>query len=484
MNSVNQVFNNVLPDILPSKKELEKTMNIVKKIKDLLSSKAKELNIEYTKIEAQGSTGIKNTQLKGDFDIDLFIGLDYEKISHNFKGLSKNKLKKELKSLFLKYCNTWLIKSLPKEYFSEPRLLYAEHPYVTVYYLAKNEEIKVDIVLYFDLPLDYIGKYGPITAVDRSPLHGRFIRDNLSSEQKNDVRLLKQFFKAAHCYGDKSAVGKVGFIGYSAELLIYYFGDLPTLFNRFHELESKSLDYYNRSEKELSDIIHFQNDYLIIIDPIDKNRNVASAISKRAYKYCKHLISMFLEKPSESYFEQREIEEANLTKFDEGKIKHFFTAELFNQNEEIHYTVNRDKLYSLADSIKATGEREYSHDKRFGSIEFELYFDDNLNEYDLAFYVQHPKISETYLRQGPPLKEKYHVTKFKEKNPNFIVKNDYLWVETKRDYNDFLSYLRTYMNENIPENFKIKNISNIVEIQTSLAKKALYILDNMVLPFI
>ncbi len=483
MDSVNQVFNKVLLDILPSKKELMKTENIIKKIKDLLSSKAKELNIEYTKIEAQGSTGIKNTQLKGDFDIDLFIGLDYEKIKHKFKGLSKNKLKKGLKSLFLNYCNSWLIKSLPKEYFSEPRLLYAEHPYVTVYYLGEDNEIKVDIVLYFDLPLDYIEKYGPITAVDRSPWHGRFIRNNLSSKQKNDVRLLKQFFKAAHCYGDKSAVGKVGFIGYSAELLIYYFDNLHALFNRFHELESKPLDYYNRSEKELSKITHFQNDYLIITDPIDKNRNVASAISERAYKYCKSLIKEFIGMPKESYFQLKDIPEADIAKFEEEKIKHLFVAELINQNEEIHYTVNRDKLYSLAESIKAIGEKEYTHNERFGSITFELYFDDVLNEYDLVFYVEFPKISNSYLRQGPPLKETYHAKKFKEKNPTFITEDDYLWVETERDYSDFLNYLRTYINNNIPENFQIKNISNAVEIQTSLAKKALYILVNMVLPF-
>ena len=484
MTSIEKIFSNVLVDIVPTKKEIEKTERIISKIKNLLASKATELNIEYTKIEAQGSTGIKNTQLKGDFDIDLFIGLDYEKYNQNYKGLSKNKLKKELKKLFLKYCNTWIIKSLQKESFSEPKLLYAEHPYVTVYYLMDHNKIKVDIVLYFDLTLEYIDRHGPITAVDRSPWHGRFIRDNLSNLQKNDVRLLKQFFKAAHCYGDKSAVGKVGFIGYSAELLIYYFGDLLTLFKGFHELETTPLDYHNRSEKELNEITHFQNDYLIITDPIDNNRNVASAISERAYKYCNYLICKFLEKASESYFEISAIQKADLTKFDEEKISHYFVVELFNEDNDVHYTVNRDKLYSLADSIKATGEREYSHDKRFGSIEFELYFDDSLNEYDIVFYVEQPKISDTYLRQGPPLSEKFHIKKFKVKNPNFIIKDGHLWTEAKRDYSNFNSFLSSYVHENMPENFKITNISNASLLKTSLAKKALYILDNMVLPFI
>ena len=132
-------------------------------------------------------------------------------------------------------CNNWIIKSLSLEEFHNPRLLYAEHPYVTVDYITVNVKLKIDIVLYFDLNSEYIKKNGPITAVDRSPWHGRFIREQLSLEQKNDIRLLKQFFKACYSYGDKSAVGKVGFIGYSAELLIYFFGTLQNLFKNFKE---------------------------------------------------------------------------------------------------------------------------------------------------------------------------------------------------------------------------------------------------------
>ncbi len=484
MNSVQEIFENVLTKILPKKQELSKIENIVSELKSLLDFRAKLLHIEYTKIEAQGSTGIKNTQLRGDYDIDLFIGLDYDKYKYDYEGYSKNKLKKELKKLFLKLCNNWIIKALGKEYFSEPRLLYAEHPYVTVYYILDKEQIKIDIVLYFDLTLKYIDAHGPITAVDRSPWHGRFIRDNLSLVQKNDVRLLKQFFKASHCYGDKSAVGKVGFIGYSAELLIFYYGDIFALFNEFNQLEKTPLDYFNRSKKELNDVIHFQNDYLIIIDPIDKNRNVASAISERAYKYCKNRIIKFLKEPKDDFFELRAIPEFDLTTLDENTFNNYYIVELSNISDEIHYTINRDKLYSLAESIKATGEKEYTHFERFGVIEFEVYFDDTINEYNIVFYVEFPEISKSYLRKGPLIHQEFHVNKFKKKNPNFIIKGDHLWVETKRDYTDFLSYLSEYVNENIPENFQINNISNAAAIQTSSAKKTLFILISMVLPFI
>jgi tRNA nucleotidyltransferase (CCA-adding enzyme) len=227
---IKSIFNEILKEIIPTKKELSIIDNITEKLRKLLDEKAQQLNISYTKIEPQGSTGIKQTQLKNDFDIDLFVGLNYELYKPKYEGLSKNKLKKESKKDFLNLCNNWIIKSLTPKEFHNPRLLYAEHPYVTIDYIVKNYTIKIDIVLFFDLGLDYIKNYGPITAVDRSPWHGRFVKDNLSQDQKNDVRVLKQFFKANHSYGDKSAVGKIGFIGYSAELLISHYGNLQNLF--------------------------------------------------------------------------------------------------------------------------------------------------------------------------------------------------------------------------------------------------------------
>ena len=122
-----------------------------------------------------------------------------------------------------------------------------KHPYVKVDYIIEDIKVKIDIVLYFDLELEFIKKNGPITAVDRSPWHGYFIRNNLDFNQRNDVRLLKQFFKSCYSYGDKSAVGKGGFIGYSSELLIYYYGNLLNLFENFNNLPKTPLDYYNRN---------------------------------------------------------------------------------------------------------------------------------------------------------------------------------------------------------------------------------------------
>ena len=483
MALIKSIFNEILKEIIPTKKELSIINNITEKLRNLLDEKAQQLNISYTKIEPQGSTGIKQTQLKNDFDIDLFIGLNYELYKPKYEGLSKNKLKKESKKDFLNLCNNWIKKSLTLKEFRNPRLLYAEHPYVTVDYVAENYKVKIDIVLFFDLGLDFINNYGPVTAVDRSPWHGRFIKDNLTEEQKNEVRLLKQFFKANYCYGDRSAVGKVGFIGYSAELLIFYYDTLRNLFSNFNLLKDNPIDFHNRSINDLRKIHHFQNDYLIISDPIDKNRNVASAISEKAYKYCNQRVKEFLDNPNKKFFVIEEIPEINISTMKRALVDNVFVVELKNENTEKHYTINRDKLYSIGDSVKSKGEKEFSHAERFGNIEFEVYFEAEHEDYNLAIYCEYPEIEKSYLRRGPPVKDKVHSDKFKQKNRGFFEKDGYLWVKTIRDYYLFIDFLKNFITNKIPDNLRIVNLSNSKETMTRPGKRSIYVLTNMVLPF-
>ena len=484
MSIVEQIYKNVLKDIVPTINEISTINHVVNKLKILLEKRAREKDIQYTTMEPQGSTGIKQTQLRNDFDIDFFIGLNFNEFSPKYEGMSKNKRKKESKKDFLFLCNEWIIKALNTAEFNNPNLLYAEHPYVKVDYVSEEIDLKIDIVLYFDLELDYIKENGPITSVDRSPWHGRFVRDNLTDTQKNDVRLLKQFFKACHSYGDKSAVGKAGFIGYSAELLIYHYENLQNLFNNFKNLIRNPLDYYNRPIKEIRKKPHMRDDALIIIDPIDQNRNVAAAISERSYRYCNHKIQEFLKNPKEDMFKIAKIPEYIEPKNEVTARNNFYIIELKNLNHEIHYTISRDKLYSLGDSIKSNGEIEPSHAKRFGKIEFEMYFEDEIDEYNLAIYCSNPIISKSYLRKGPLLKEKSHAGKFMMKNPNYIKKDGYLWIETMRKFTEFVDFLKNIAMLKLPDNFEVSNISKSVNVTTSSGRKANYVLRNMVLPFI
>ena len=52
------IFEEVLKKITPTQTEIDLIRKITDQLRDLLAAKAKELGIEYTKIEPQGSTGI------------------------------------------------------------------------------------------------------------------------------------------------------------------------------------------------------------------------------------------------------------------------------------------------------------------------------------------------------------------------------------------------------------------------------------------
>ncbi|MFX1390945.1 MAG: hypothetical protein ACFE9Z_12845, partial [Promethearchaeota archaeon] len=157
--------------------------------------------------------------------------------------------------------------------------------------------------------------------------------------------------------------------------------------------------------------------------------------------------------------------------------------ELLNTNKNIHYTINRDKLYSLGESIKANAEKEFSHVDRFGQIFFELYFEEEKEEYNLAIYCENLNISKSYNRQGPPIEEIKHAEKFKKKNPSFYEKNGYLWVETPREFSNFFEFLNNFIKIRIPENFSIINCSDSFQAKTSTGKKTIYILKSIILPF-
>lgn len=484
MNDINDIFLDIIKEIRPTNEELLLIDGIVVEIKKIFDKKAKELDINYLTIEPQGSTGIKQTQLRNDSDIDLFIGLDYNKFKNNYKGLSKNKKKQQIKKDLLWYCNNWIIKSLKnEENFKNFKLSYAEHPYVQVNYKKENIIIKLDLVLYFEIELEFIKKNGPITAVDRSPWHGRFIRDNLTIEQKDDVRLLKQFFKACYCYGDKSPVGRAGFIGYSSELLIYHFKSITEVFKNFNDLVNHPLDYYGRNKDELDKIPHFQNEPLKIIDPIDKNRNVASAISLEAYKYCNYQISQFLKKPDKNYFKISKIPEFDPNIFKNIK-PNLFIVEFKDKNRNTHYTELRDKLSSLADYIKTHAQKEYTHEPKFGKIITEIYFETKVDEYNIAIFCENHIISKTYKRRGPPLKDKIHILKFREKNQTSYEKDGFLWVDTERKHYRFIDFLEESINNKIPKNLEVINLSNSDEVKTISGKRTLYVLTTMVLPFV
>lgn len=167
---------------------------------------------------------------------------------------------------------------------------YAEHPYVH----GEVQGLGVDLVPCFKL--DDITEMR--SSVDRTPFHLEFVRKNLKPQQKDEVRILKQFMKGIGVYGAEAKVE--GFSGYLTELLIIKYGDFASLLTEAsHWTNGTTLWLEKRGRTK------FKN-HMVFYDPVDLNRNVASALSIDSYALFIHACKEYLEEKRIEFFFPRE----------------------------------------------------------------------------------------------------------------------------------------------------------------------------------
>lgn len=251
----------VLKRIIPSVRERINVEQVVKELLKKVSSAIENLKLEaYPMIV--GSVA-KDTWLKKP-DIDIFI------------LFPKAVERKELEEKGLK---------IGREVLPESELRYAEHPYTSGFY--KGYEI--DIV-----PCYKIEKSTErISAVDRSPLHTKYIVENLREEQKKEVRLLKQFLKGIGCYGAEAQVQ--GFSGYLSELLIIKY-------KNFRNLLEEAQEWRKGKRIEIVKSNALFDSPLVVIDPVDSKRNVASALSEQNFNVFSYACREYLKEPRLEFF--------------------------------------------------------------------------------------------------------------------------------------------------------------------------------------
>ncbi|WP_255496002.1 CCA tRNA nucleotidyltransferase [Candidatus Nitrosotalea sp. FS] len=140
---------------------------------------------------------------------------------------------------------------------------YSEHPYVE----ANAQGTRVNVVPCYDVE---IGQWK--SAADRSSFHTRFILENLDGIKKDEVRLLKKFLRGIGIYG--AEIATEGFGGYVSEVLIYHYGSFLKVLEAAANF-SQGQVIGNPTKK-------FETAF-VLIDPIDSNRNLGTAISAQNF---------------------------------------------------------------------------------------------------------------------------------------------------------------------------------------------------------
>jgi tRNA nucleotidyltransferase (CCA-adding enzyme) len=271
MKSLPELLEEVKVRVVPTEREKEKVLTKVEKVRLRLERAFSKLPYPV-EVLLQGSVA-KDTWLKGEMDVDIFV------------RFSPELDKEEIASMTL---------STVKKLFGERRCVerYAEHPFVTVRLLEMN----VDVV-----PCYRSEKGEWKSATDRTPYHTDFVLSKLSKEEKNEARLIKRFAKGIGVYGAEIKVG--GFSGLLCELMAHHFGSFLKMAEAMARLRLPLLidpmKYYEGREDEARDAF---GTGFIVVDPIDRKRNVAAAVTQTKLNEMVVASAAFLNGPSIRFF--------------------------------------------------------------------------------------------------------------------------------------------------------------------------------------
>ncbi|MCW3978283.1 MAG: CCA tRNA nucleotidyltransferase [Candidatus Bathyarchaeota archaeon] len=219
--------------------------------------------------EVHGSVA-RGTWLSGERDVDVFMVLD--------GGYDRGVLPEVLD----------VVKGYVGEGWVEA---YAEHPYI----VAEVDGFRADFVPCFRVD----PRQGLISSTDRTPLHTRYVAEQLSAEARDEVRLLKKFMKGVEVYGAEVRIG--GFSGYLCELLVIHLGTFGAVLERASSWKGgEVLDLMGDAD---ADTLRKRfREPLIVPDPVDPGRNVASAVSETSFWTFAAAARAFLEEPDERFF--------------------------------------------------------------------------------------------------------------------------------------------------------------------------------------
>ncbi|MDH7517701.1 MAG: CCA tRNA nucleotidyltransferase [Candidatus Thermoplasmatota archaeon] len=422
MINASAIEKKVLQKITPTNKDKKRIQKIIEELKKNVQKELTKKQLP-AKIELVGSTA-KDTYLRNNLDIDMFLLFP---TSYQKKEIGRHAI------------------NIGRKILKKTEECYAEHPYIRGYY--KN--IKTEIV-----PSYQIEKPSQkLSAVDRTPLHTKYVIKNLKQTQKREVRLLKQFMRGIGCYGAEAEIE--GFSGYLCEILIIRYGS-------FKELIKNAKNWETKHTITLTNQKHPDFDApLIFIDPVDNNRNVASAVSKEKYELFIEACREYDKKPRITFFFPKKTKPWSLKKIKEEikKQNHKYIGLKLDKPDIIPENLY-PQIRKAIRSIKESCERN------------------NFTIYKTSFCLENKKIliiletkkeslSPTMIHVGPPLELKQNAEDFIKKwvNNKRVVKKPYekngkLYVEIKREYTKLDEYLEN----------QVKNLSLGKQLEKSKQK--------------
>ena len=271
MQTTEQVLSEILEEITPKKDERTRIENLAKKLEQKVETASELLGVE-AKVRLEGSVA-KDTWLSEEPDIDIFM------------QVPPSIPRKSLGDICLKIAKKATEGSKQVERF-------ADHPYLEAYVKG----VRVNIV-----PCYKTAKGEWLSATDRTPFHTDYVKKHLTEQMRSEVRLLKRFMKSIGVYGAEIKIG--GFSGYLCELLILNYQSFLKTLKSFAKYKQRLIvDIENHYKERKGELPLLFREPLVIIDPVDKGRNVASAVQPQKLYNFVAASRAFLKNPHNSFF--------------------------------------------------------------------------------------------------------------------------------------------------------------------------------------
>ncbi|RLG09796.1 MAG: CCA tRNA nucleotidyltransferase [Thaumarchaeota archaeon] len=410
-----EVLAEALKIVKPTQADESLLKNVIGEMENILKDEISRID-GILGISLEGSAA-KNTWIRGREEADIFIHFD--------KNVPRDEMEKKVIEIGFRAI---------ERAGGKPRLMYADHPYVE----GVVNGVTIDIVACYDVePLKWL------SATDRTPYHTRYIIERLKPGQEDQVRLLKGFMIGCGVYGAEIKVK--GFSGYLTELLILNYGDFINVIKNAANWKPPvaiDLERYYRSTKEMLEI--FRNQPLIVIDPIDKSRNVASAVSLTKLSEFILASKLFISNPSLNFFkpqmEKPSVENLKRLSAERNLLHIFFKLEVERPPDVLWGELKKSEE-GIRRALERLGFKVY----RSGS------WTDETESCLLIFELDTLKLPNFAIHKGPPVYLKTaedFIEKWSGKAIGPWIQGDRLYVLRRRDEVDVVKLLKRELDSN------------------------------------
>ncbi len=424
-----EIVDRVLEKI--KKEDNETIISKVNSILEEINNKLKENNIKANCF--LGGSLAKGTYLPEDYDADVFVRFDYLTYKDKNDELS-DFLGQALKDF-------------------KPKRVHGSRDY----FQFKRKGIRFEVVPV--LNINSIEEAMNIT--DISPLHVIWFKNKANDKIRDSVRLSKLFCKANEVYGAESFIR--GFSGHVLDIL-------NVKYKSFLRLLKEAVKWEKELKKGKKIIVDVENYYkgkaefelnksktqgpLIVIDPIQKERNAAAALSYGKFKKFIETAKEFLKNPSESFFIE---EKPTADKFVNLKEKKEMLIVLeIKPSSRFSVDVMGCKMMKIHEFIK----RQLAEHDFIIKLE-KFYWSKKFNDTAKSFFIiSNPKIKEPKIIQGPPLDMKEAVEKFMKVHKKTRKEKGRIVAFEDREFKDVKVLIKSLIKEKyIKEKARISSIS-------------------------